>query len=601
MKALDWALRGLILGLVALLFIPVIKLPRFAGKPTILLLVDASASMASPEKQQEWKRIMHRLDGLNHLVRWKSFSFSDDIQPLSSLVALKFKGTRTDITRAIADVNTKSADAILLISDGRHNGPADLASISSPLPLWTIAVGKGNLADIGIEEAFYDEGDSNQLRIRLRSNGLERRIVKLHLKAADTHVLSKDVELAANQLTEIVLPVPQSLESRICRLELDTFAGEDRTDNNFLTLREPRKKSKIRILFATNRISEETLVILESLKSLDDVIMTSLIEISPGQIGGNSTSSQPDVILLGPIGDELLESTIAALENSATKGIPVLFVATGNELPEGLEYVFPLETGTQNNEAGIRTTAITDILFSSWPEGMREIESRPQPSWRTKPGCVSLLSSHGTTFVAECPKPPHTLALELPAFSQSAKINRDGFALFLRSSLFYLHLGNNFPFQITIEQSNEAALSLELSSVVEIEQEFEAWLSPDSHPLTVLPVSTRSFRVSGTAPRGEYKLNVSFKGERRVLEDKISIIPSESEKPSRGANVDLLRIIAEQNSGELTSIEELSSFVDKLPEERTLDFQPLNTPWVVILAGVLMLAEIWYRRRRGLP
>lgn len=545
---------------------------------------------------------MKELEKLRSEVDWQVYYFSDELKSLGSLEALEFNSARTDIARALTDAGGKDGDAVLLVSDGRHNGPEELDDFLSPLPIWAVSVGEKNLADIGIEDAFFEQVDSNKLRIRLRSSGLSTKEVKLHIRTDGTSEISKDVKLAADQLTEIAVSLPQSRERKVLRFDLDTLPNEDRTDNNSFTLINPYKQGKTRVLFVAGRISEETAVILETLKSLEDVVLAERIEISPGRVIATGSNSKPDVIVVGPVRGDLSSSSIETVKSAVLRGTPVMFIDAARDLPQELAAFFPLEPGSQDGAEDLRSTPLADLLLSRWEEGKSQLNQTSQPTYRPKPGASVLLSVMGSPLITKTTKPIHALSMELPNIAQSARNNKDGFAHFLKASILYLQGGEAFPFRLTVEQSDETALKLELSSAIETgKSDVQAWLWPDSHPLSVLPVSSKSFRATGAAPQGKYLLNLSWKGQHLTLEDTVTVTPAIPEAPSRGVNEAVLQAITRNNSGHLVASEEIGNLVGLLPKRRFLDFKPLNTPWLVIVIGVLMLAEIWYRRRNGLP
>ena len=152
MKPLDWILRGLILAGLATLFIPSIPLPRPGTRPRLILLVDASSSMSSEEKQNQYHELVAELEGLQGSVVLDAYRFADSLAPLKNPAGVKFNGRRSDIHAALGSLDTKGADAILLVSDGRHNGPDELEGKLLPIPLHALAIGAKNLPDIGIEE-----------------------------------------------------------------------------------------------------------------------------------------------------------------------------------------------------------------------------------------------------------------------------------------------------------------------------------------------------------------------------------------------------------------------------------------------------------------
>ena len=159
-------LRGLILTGIALMLLnpsAVISAAQPSGKPTLLVLVDTSRSMAVPDVagatrfDSARKAIVDNSDLLNRLqqhYRMSFFSLAEDAtaETPGGLDAIaKPAGSRTAIGESLAHalgaIQGKGTGAALVLSDGRNNGdisPIEVArqAKSRGIPVFTACLGK---------------------------------------------------------------------------------------------------------------------------------------------------------------------------------------------------------------------------------------------------------------------------------------------------------------------------------------------------------------------------------------------------------------------------------------------------------------------------
>jgi len=600
-KPLDWILRGLILAGLATLFIPSIRLPRPRTHPRLVLLVDASLSMSSEGKQNQYRQLVAELEGLQGSVILDAYRFADSLAPLKNPAAVKFNGRRTDIHAALGSLDPKDADAILLVSDGRHNGPDELEGKLLPTSLWVLPIGKENLPDIGIEEV--EMLDSAQARVRLRSNLEAETVSRLDFYKGGNKVTGREVRLAADRLTELTVPLPQDGSKTTWRVELDSLPLEDRLDNNSFVFRAPQKSRQLEVLFIAGVISQETELIIAALRVLPRIRLSTHIEVAPGRIVGDM-NRQPDVLVVGPIGADLSNRTQEKVMDAVRKAVPIMFISAAERAPSGLMNLFPLKATRRRFDPSPpwQYSPLAELLMAEWHPETGGAENPSQAMYVARPGAQTLVGKDGAAFIAGANEPVRTVGVELPDLTSAIRRDREGFSSFIQTTLVYLIEGEGFPFRFGVEESTDASLRLALFSEVEVTGGgIQAWLMPDSHALNVIPLTSHSFRLSGTPPAGAYRLSISWNNQRFAPRGRIEVTPAPSEQPSRGANHELLAHLAHQNSGELVTITELEELVESLPRRKTFNFKPLKTPLLVILVGTLFLVEIWHRRKIGLP
>jgi hypothetical protein len=598
-KPLDWILRGLVLAGLAILFIPSIPLPRPGTHPRLVLLVDASLSMSSKKKQQQYQEFIEELKESGIKVTLDAYMFSDSLASCHNSARVKFEGRRSDIHAALGSLDYQDADAVLLVSDGRHNGPEELEDKILPVPLYVIAIGARDLPDIGIEEV--EMIDSAQVRIRLRSNLNTETTSKLTFYKGDRKITEHKVRLAANGLTELTIPASPIPPGTTWRLELDSLTSEDRLDNNSFVFHPYQRSSQLEVLFVAGTISQETELILESLRALPGIELSTHIEMSEGRTTTHITE-HPDVLVVGPLRTNLLPKTQGLIRDAVKQGTPLLFISSAERAPSGLRNLFPVEPTRRRIDINPpwQYSPFAELLIGGWhPE---VAEDRSGAVYVAKPEAETLVGKDGASFIATRKKPVRTVEVELPDLASAIRQDREGFASFIRTTLAYLVEGEGFPFRFRVDESTDASLRLELYSEVEVAGgELEAWLLPDSHVLNIVPMSANSFRASGTPPVGVYRVNISWNNQRFAPQGEIKITQAPPEQPSQGANYELLAHLAHQNSGELIAPEEFKNIIESLPKRKSFNFKPLKTPFVVVLIGIAFLVEIWYRRKKGLP
>ena len=534
-----------------------------------------------------------------------AYRFSDSLAPCKNPAKVEFKGRRSDIHAALSSLDYLDADALLLVSDGRHNGPEELEGKLLPVPLHVIAIGEKGLPDIGIEE--IEMIDSARVRIRLRSNLDVETASELSFYTTDKKITEHKVRLAANGLTELTIPLPVTPVTPVTaarttwRLGLDSLTSEDRLDNNSFVFHPYQRSPELKVLFVAGTISQETELTLASLRVIPGIELSTHIEIAEGRTATRLTEP-PDVLVVGPLRTNLSLKTQGLIRDAVKESTPLLFISSAERAPSGLRDLFALEPTRRRIDISPpwQYSPFAELLMGGWHPEI--VENPSGVIYVAKPEVETLAGKDGASFIATRKKPVRIVAVELPDLTSAIRLDQEGFASFIRTTLAYLVEGEGFPFRFRTDESTDACLRLELSSEVEVAGgELEAWLLPDSHVLNIVPLSANSFRVSGTPPVGEYRMNISWNNQRFVPQGRIKISQAPPEQPSRGANHELLAHLAQQNSGELITPAELKDIIESLPKRKTFNFKPLKTPFVVILIGIALLLEIWYRRRSGLP
>lgn len=589
-----------------LLFIPEITLPLPGVKPAVIVLIDASRSMNEKNKIQMLKDLSSNLEHLKSGFSFRVYEFGDSLTTSASFSNISLDKKKTDIGKSLDRLQIGNAEAVLLVSDGRHNGYIDPALIKLKVPLWTFAVGQDNLPDLAVKEITFDNDTTSHtkinLRIRLRSNLKEPIYRKLEIYSQDRILQKVEVNLTPQKLTEINVPVFVNDTITTLKIRLDSIPNEDRTDNNVQSFRVVSGRDKIRLLFVSNLITDDTRELLRTLREMPRFSLSTRLELTSGKFSGDAIQN-PQVILVGPLGPNLSTPTKNLLNNNLNKGTPVLFVNSAQNLPAELQHFLPLKEvkevppGTTRNIS----TTLSDILLREWEPLPVNAGDR---NYVATSGTDIVYSKNKTGFISVAKAPVHSMAMEFPDLGSQIKANRKGVESFLEASLLYTMDSGTFPFSISIEDFTEGHVKVTLYSEVPVQtNDLVAWLSPDSYPLSISPITSKSFNVEGMSSTGTYAINIAWHDKRYLFKEKIDVIEPVQESPSRGANYGLLKQLAQNNKGEFISdVKDIQYFTSSLPEGKaTTRFKPIENPYFVVLIGSLLLLEIWQRRKNGLP
>lgn len=596
MKPASWVLRGLVLAGMILLFFPAIDIP-FTGKPpSVLLLVDNSISMSDESKQEMWHDLTHELNRLSNKYSMKTYSFSDSIKTVRDINTISFDGKSTDMILALEEASKHRTDAILMITDGRHNQSGTFPSRIG-IPVWSVILGSKDAADIGIEDVVVT--DSNKLSVRLRTTntGQVSTMLRLYSQGREQH--SQLVNLSSDRLTEIHLPLPRTASGKTVKIEVDSLPLEDRTDNNVYFFQPSATTKALDVMFVSSSINQDTEVLLQVLKAIPDINLHPYLEVTSGKIMGELVPN-PDIIVIGPMipnSATLIQEMVRNLSGST----PILIISSSASLPSEIKRLSPLkQKASGNNSRKFKATPIGEILLSKTP--LSSLESLDfQQQYDVTDDAIEMVEINGSSAIAVKKGQTTTMAIELPTKWIISSSNRESLTDILRTSLFYLADPQGFPFTFTVNKSTAAGIDLSLFSEIEIDDYVpSAWLTPDSIPLHVMPLTASSFKLTGAPPAGEYKVKVAWKGTSFNPGKSLEVFRSLPEQKSKGANPVLVSQLANETGGEIIVLDQIENLFQSLPR-RKISFRPLQTPYVVIIIGLLFLVEIWYRRRIGMP
>ena len=284
-----WIVRGLIFaGLCVLLLGPVRveTTPGALDRPEVLLLYDASESMALGEPNSRWAEIGTFLsqadgglrDGPAHLgsytfgrrLRAVEAEDSGTTRPSPAMNFAALAPTEGDTRLAVAlrqltgRIGREPPAGVVLFSDGRTRDPEAAAAAADTfaqleVPIHVVPVGGGSGGgDVAIVGAAAPERvrkySENQMTVFLRSFGYDGRRVEVRLLAtADSQ--GPEQALAAVPITlaggvqSVTIPFRSEARSRTLRVEIPPGENEVSEANNRFDLDIEIDRTKLRVLY----------------------------------------------------------------------------------------------------------------------------------------------------------------------------------------------------------------------------------------------------------------------------------------------------------------------------------------------------------------
>jgi hypothetical protein len=321
------ALRGLIIGLLLVIVLnPMAWLPLDrAGKPKLVILVDTSASMATPDvsgnpRLEAAMRVLRdpaTLKSLNKEFILEVRRFDHEMSPaeLSEFTNAP-TGDSSDLGTALMSAvsalgDEKSQAGVLLVSDGRATTPGTLdaaqMALARSVPLWTWTLG-GEVPrhDLWMEtassEALAFSGSEVELSATLHAVGYSNRSFKVDVLKDDAVIETKEVLPDTRGLGRITARVkaPDSGEYRyVFRVKPEPDDADTSNNERAVFLRSVGEK--VRVLIVEGQPHWDTKFLVQSLKRDDHVELTCLYRLNASRylsivsVAGTETRVEKDI------------------------------------------------------------------------------------------------------------------------------------------------------------------------------------------------------------------------------------------------------------------------------------------------------------------
>jgi len=296
----------LVMLLLGILLNPQLILPRDRSeKPKLVVLVDASASMATRDAGAEsrfttaMRTLSHpaTLARLNHEFALDIRQFDRTVRPaeLAALAGTPPSGEASEIGKSLMGVvselgDSKAQAGVLLISDGRATAPDTLEAaqlaLARSVPLWTWTVG-GPVPrhDLWFEaaaaEALAFSGDTVDLTATLHADGYPNRSFKVELLQGEKVVESKECLPGTNGSTRIFMRVkaPDHGEERyVFRVPPELDEADTANNEHAVFLRSVGHK--VRVLIVEGQPYWDSKFLVQSLKRNPNVDLTAVYRLN---------------------------------------------------------------------------------------------------------------------------------------------------------------------------------------------------------------------------------------------------------------------------------------------------------------------------------
>jgi uncharacterized membrane protein len=318
-RRLGWLLVGMRVVAILLLLSVLLLFPELAPqeaaedhrpKPHVALLIDTSESMSMrdypntpPRLGRALEQITQHRDVLEgrfvpHLYRFDARAHK--LADFEALPALRPTGKSTDLSRSALEVRTDlgRADvaAVVLITDGQHNGPTNplrtLARYGPPL--YALGVGsdfdqerrRGDFKDIAVEAVDCPEttvvNHVCPVKVTLSASGYPNRKVQVTLAEEGKPPVSENVVLLAgrNRHPVELRFTPTKVGRAVVHVAVPVEPSERVTENNRQTAYVQVTDPKIRVLLIEGTVRSEFKFLRRALETDPNVQVLSLVRIA---------------------------------------------------------------------------------------------------------------------------------------------------------------------------------------------------------------------------------------------------------------------------------------------------------------------------------
>ncbi|HEY5313301.1 MAG TPA: vWA domain-containing protein [Pirellulales bacterium] len=285
------------------------RLPPPAGKPLVTILLDNSASMATPDGPRGVTRYaagrqfaLQLADdlGRRYEVRLETFAGQTSAADAQQLSAERPDGETTNLARSIRealDDDRPQGQALVLVSDGIDNVAGTAAVLASvqrskalAAPIYTSTVGGSTAArDLDVELRSPQElafvGQQVQVHVLLAQHGLAGARTRLKLSENGRSLESRDLVLSTKRDTEVTFDVSRKTPG-LYRFEIsaDAAAGEVTAVNNRATLLLRVVDEPIRVLLLEGKPYWDSRFLVRTLAADPSLELVSLVRMTEDRV-----------------------------------------------------------------------------------------------------------------------------------------------------------------------------------------------------------------------------------------------------------------------------------------------------------------------------
>jgi hypothetical protein len=285
------------------------RVPPPAGKPLLTILIDRSASMATPDEAgaprfaaacrtavEASRQLADRYD-----VRVRTFAADSAEVAADQLANQTPDGAATDLAGAVEDALVEErpqGQAILLLSDGGHNAGGGSARVLESIgkakamaaPLYAKTFGaQTEVSDLAVELDTPQElafaGQKVPVLVRLQQRGALGRKTSVSLVQAGKTVENRSVDLKADGVTETIFYTTQAAPG-LYRYEVkaDPLPHEVTELNNTATLLLRVVDQPVRVLLLEGKPYWDTKFLVRTLSEDPSIQLDSIVQLAEGRL-----------------------------------------------------------------------------------------------------------------------------------------------------------------------------------------------------------------------------------------------------------------------------------------------------------------------------
>jgi hypothetical protein len=305
------------------------RIPPPPGKPLVTILVDRSASMATPDEggaprfEAACRAASTAATKLADRYEVRLVAFAGDSARVAPdrLAAQAADGGSTDLAAAIEDAlgeERPQGQAMLLLSDGGHNAGGGAARLveavgkakAMAVPVYTRTYGgQTGVSDLAVELAMPQElafvGQKVPVPVRLRQRGALGRRTRVAIAENGKTIETRDVELKPDDVVETVFYVAQPAAG-LFRYEIkaDPLPKEITDLNNTAALLLRVVDQPVRVLLLEGKPYWDTKFLIRTLSQDSSIALDSVVQLTDSRLLERKASSPRSPAKAVPAGED---------------------------------------------------------------------------------------------------------------------------------------------------------------------------------------------------------------------------------------------------------------------------------------------------------
>ncbi len=610
---------------------------QFLKRPKeIILLWDFSKSMMG-KKGEAAKKFAEEF--LRERKEVSVFAFAETVLPLNRRPELT--GERTDLSKALSFAQGKRPGAILLLSDGLHNGSQDPVAIAKKKgpPIYSVLTGREEERDLAITDCIYpeviNEGESLYLKVITKAKNLPGKR-DLILFSEEGRILEKrNLSFREGEYhKEEVFTLLPPKETRYS-LFLESVPGEEDYQNNryqlTVAVRQRRKKIyylsnsptfNLRFLsqlLLPNKENEVQFVI-----SLDGKVFYLMGEKRRVAEGGAqplkvdfSIFPNDAILIMDNLRTSLLtQEAKRQLKELAIPGRGVIFLGGGEDYQEIGDFL-PLTSEGKVIEKEVAFEITPEMTESPlFSKGGEKLLTKAPPFFglmKTRPkekASVWWTSSEGPVLAFWRYKDKKVVQLTgFPLwrlfFGGEEEKGKDLF----QNLLDFIQFGEKVFLLKTDKKTyysgeNIRVRVLALNEVGRALKNLDFRLVADKTEVPMAEIGEGLYEANLHLPSGEHTLKaLGYENGEKIgeTEEKVKVEEKSIELLRSGIDKELLSSLAELSGGQLLSSESVPKELRLAEYRDEIRFIPRSIPLLYLLTAALFILDWIWRKRKGLP